>query len=170
MNYHNIIRYLKDQKPKANRVADRVALLGVAFLILLGFFMVVSNIDRRGPMLDSQRLSDIKQLQVALELYYDSCGGYPVVPTATVIGSPGFDVAFHGGCPEGTSLKAFIDHLPMDPQPGGEPYRYCSAAVGSLECAPSGKSYVISFSLEKKNLNLSSGKHFVTPREGYDKS
>jgi hypothetical protein len=170
MNYKNIIRHIKAPKSKAN-IADRVFFAGaILFLATLATFFtfgsmgLIHTVDGGRNGRDVKRVSDVKQLQSAFELYADTCGGYPVVPIATVVGSSGFNTSFHEGCPEGTSLETFVRVLPNNPHPGGEPYRYCStASPDSSECAPSGESYVITFSLEENISTLSSGKHFVTP-------
>lgn len=123
---------------------------------------------------DAQRVGDIKTFQAILELYFDSCGGYPRVSTLTIVGSPQFDPSSSIGCPKGISLRSYLgDYLmkdfPVNPKPGGQDYQYCSeTAPGSGKCGlpASGKaeSYRIIFTLEGESLGLAPGAHVVTPK------
>lgn len=151
-------RLLKPSKSETPFLRTVVRLGKILIIMLGGFYILVflmasQNSGGHGKSPDVKRLGDVKQLQAALELYYDSCGGYPVVPTETIIGSPDFDISSHEGCPEGTSIGTFINPIPINPTHGGEPYAY----YGSHE------NYTISFSLEKQSGNLSPGRHFATP-------
>lgn len=53
-------------------------LVVVAIIGILSSIVLASLNSARKKGRDARRISDIKQLQLALELYYDSTGGYPV--------------------------------------------------------------------------------------------
>ncbi|OGG57178.1 hypothetical protein A3D71_00140 [Candidatus Kaiserbacteria bacterium RIFCSPHIGHO2_02_FULL_55_20] len=85
---------------------------------------------------NERRVSDVKQLQLALELYFDAHGRYP----------PGFD----RGAPSALSVlvtERYIDRLPTDPY-SKSMYRYASRANGrgyvigtTMEIAPDGQKF-----------------------------
>lgn len=52
-------------------------LVVVAIIGILSSIVLASLNSARKKGRDARRISDIKQLQLALELYYDSTGGYP---------------------------------------------------------------------------------------------
>lgn len=123
---------------------------------------------------DFQRMIDIKQLQAALKMYHDTCNGYPPMPRIAIFGSPLLDGAFNAGCPNGTSFgtisAAINGTIPVNPQPGGVNYQYCSEAVpGSGKCGmPAGgkkaEGYIITFVLEGQVDTLVAGAHIATPK------
>jgi hypothetical protein len=156
-------------------------------VILISIFSTVVTagfpVDRKKGR-DAKRVSELKQLQAALKVYANECGGFPDVPTSTIIGSPGFETSFREGCPEGITMSRYIATFPINPLPGSskwdkfvsyilnrpvpgdEPYTYCSTAfVDSLECSSSRQSYMIHFSLEVGAGGFSKGSHFITPKE-----
>lgn len=54
-------------------------LVVIAIISLLASVVMASLKSARAKARDSRRVSDLKQLQVALEMYYDSNGSYPLV-------------------------------------------------------------------------------------------
>ncbi len=65
---------------------------------------------------DTQRMSDIEQLQLALKLYKDSYGSYPSHDSGVVIGE--------GGALD-TALSSFFGTIPADPLgPSAAGYNY----------------------------------------------
>lgn len=83
-------------------------LVVIAIIGILSAIVLASLNGARLRSKDAKRLSDISQLQLALELFYDSCKRFPVAPLAT---------GDNGGnnCPSGVTLSTFIDPLPKDP-------------------------------------------------------
>ena len=57
-------------------------LVVIAIIGLLSTLAVVALNNARSKSRDARRLSDIKQIQTALELYYNDAGGYPAAITA----------------------------------------------------------------------------------------
>lgn len=115
-----------------------VAIIGIlASVALVG----LAPAQRRGR--DARRLSDIKQAQTALELYYSKCGYYPgQVQAGTTctgrVGGPSDWAALETVI---TQSNLGIRDLPNDPT-GGASYQYASS---------DGSSYTLAAILEDKN-------------------
>jgi general secretion pathway protein G len=66
-------------------------LVVIAIIGILSSVVLASLNDARQKSRDAKRISDVKQLQLALELYYDANGNYPtalsLLPTAGYIAS-----------------------------------------------------------------------------------
>lgn len=89
-------------------------LVVIAIIGILSSVVLASLNSARKKGRDSRRIADIKQLQLALELYYDANGAYPAtVSTSTVVTS------------------GYISTIPLDPSNGAS-YSYMPyAATGS---------------------------------------
>jgi general secretion pathway protein G len=85
-------------------------LVVIAIIGILSSVVLASLNDARQKSRDAKRISDVKQLQLALELYYDAQGNYPtalsLLPTA-----------------------GYIASIPVDPSDNTMQYSY--AALGS---------------------------------------
>ena len=108
-------------------------LVVIAIIGILSSVVLASLNSARAKGRDTKRISDMKQLQLALELYYDSNAGYPVAISGTELTGPGY-----------------IPAIPLDPTAATTPYEY--AGVSSTETtacttAPC-PSYVIKANLE----------------------
>lgn len=101
-------------------------LVVIAIIGILSSVVLASLNSARVKARDARRVADIKQLQVALELYYDANGAYPAA-LADLVGSSG-----------GASLPA----VPKDPSSGAA-YAYAYKTVSSVVTA-----YAIGASLE----------------------
>ena len=106
-------------------------LVVIAIIGILSSVVLASLNSARKKGRDARRIADIKQLQLALELYYDANGSYPaVISTATVV-TPGY-----------------ISVVPTDPSNNVE-YAYMPyAATGS---ATTCSGYHIGTSVETSN-------------------
>ncbi len=107
---------------------------------------------------DSERLSDVRQLQTALELFLLTNGYYPTVKEKTVLGEGGFicldEKGLHKtGCEEG--VATFLEQIPSNPPPGGSDYEYI-AKNGEFY------SYGILFSLEVGTSDFGPGNFIAT--------
>ena len=97
---------------KSNKGFTLVELLVVIAIIgILASVVLVSLNSARGKARDARRISDLHQLSLALENYYDSNGKYP----ATIYANAAF-------------MPTYIASVPKDPQAGAN-YQY--AALGS---------------------------------------
>jgi prepilin-type N-terminal cleavage/methylation domain-containing protein len=103
-------------------------LVVIAIIGILSSVVLASLNSARQKGRDAKRISDVKQIQLALELYYDAHGAYPnVVSTSTMV-DPGYIAA-----------------LPKDPV-GGTAYSYVAYALTSSAGVCSG--YHLGASLE----------------------
>ena len=136
-------------------------LVVISIIALLSTLAVVSLNSTRAKARDAKRITDIKQIQTALELFYasESPQAYPVA-TASVelgvgsqlcLGDVGFGaVSGTAGC-GGT---VYMGQVPEDPE-GTEVYAYTSA---------DGSTYNIVFELEGNTGSLTGpGTHTANP-------
>ena len=85
-------------------------LVVIAIIGILATIVMVSLNTARSKARDARRVSDIRQLQLALQMYYDSNGSYPAALS--------------------NLATTFIAAVPLDPD-GTSSYQYCvSAAKG----------------------------------------
>ncbi len=105
-------------------------LVVIAIIGLLSAIVLASLNQARAKGRDARRISDIKQLQLALSLYYDSNGKYPT----TIYG---------GGSP--LVVNGFISVIPKDPMNN---IAYSYTAYATAGAASVCNSYHIGASLE----------------------
>lgn len=126
-------------------------LVVIAIIGLLSTLSVVALGSARVKARDSKRLSDLKQVQTALELYYTDKDAYPIVAQAVTLGdanniclnlASGFTTT---GC-----TSAYMGLVPKDP--GDHAYTYTS----------DGTTYTIAAELED-TVNGLTQKISVTP-------
>jgi type II secretion system protein G len=130
-------------------------LVVIAIIGLLSTLAVVALGSARQKARDSKRLSDLKQIQTALELYYTDANAYPIEATAVTLGSTneiclnqaaGFTTT---GC-----TNAYMGLVPKDPQSTGT-YSYIAASPGTT--------YAITATLEGTGPNGLSGTITASP-------
>lgn len=96
-------------------------LVVIAIIGILSSIVLASLNSARKKGRDARRVSDIKQLQLALELYYDACGSYPVAAQFTDTSGT--------GCSDGGLVgNSYIAAVPNDPTSG---LGYAYEAIGS---------------------------------------
>ena len=128
-------------------------LVVIAIIGLLSTLAVVALGSARVKARDSKRLSDLKQVQTALELYYTDNNGYPTAASST-LGSAGFEcldsTGFKG---EGTcAADAYMGQVPSDPSSGAFVYNSTASST-----------YTISATLEGDVGGLSAGAITASP-------
>lgn len=133
-------------------------LVVIAIIGLLASIVIGALNQARQKSRDARRIADIKALQLALEQYFDTCGGYPSQAAAGVL-----TTGLSGGCPAGTSLGTYISPIPANPAPGGAAYNYCSSATPGGACVASTVSYTLTFTLEGQSGGLAAGAHTASP-------
>ncbi len=118
-------------------------LVVIAIIGILSSVVMVSLNSARAKGRDAKRITDVKQLSLALALYYDACGRqYPASLTETAA----------NGCPtgSGTTLGSFINPVPLHPTGGpwlsGAPYGYFTNTART--------DYILRARLETKNTAL----------------
>ncbi|MFH1193536.1 MAG: type II secretion system protein [bacterium] len=131
-------------------------LVVIAIIGLLSTLAVVALNNARQKSRDAKRVSDIKQVSTALELYFADQNGYPTAATAITLGDTAVKclvtAGFSGTCP-GTGT-VYMGTIPTNPTPGGVAYTYTSAA---------GADYTLTFTLEGQTGGLGVGTHTATP-------
>jgi general secretion pathway protein G len=103
-------------------------LVVIAIIGMLSSVVLASLNNARKKGRDARRIADLKQMQLALELYYDANAGYPVLTTVNTTAA-GFATALAGLAP------AYIAALPADPtNSGSNIYYYKSTTGGTFYC------------------------------------
>ena len=138
-----------------------IELLIVIFIMaLLLSLTAVSLNSARAKARDINRLSDVRQVQSALELYFFNKSAYPIAENIT-LGSENYKVfcdtaAGFQGTEEGCGM-IYFKQLPIAiVPPTDSAYIYNSS---------DGKSYTITFTLEKETGSLSAGAHTATQEQ-----
>jgi prepilin-type N-terminal cleavage/methylation domain-containing protein len=68
-------------------------LVVIAIIGILSSVVLASLNSARKKGRDARRIADVKQLQLALELYYDANGAYPAVISTSTVVTPGYIAA-----------------------------------------------------------------------------
>jgi len=146
-------------------------LVVIAIIGILSSVVLASLNSARTKSRDARRLSDMKQVQLALELYYDSNNAYPG-PWVTTWGEGGCSWDSSGrdtdndGKPwlEPLSDQGFIPTVPLDPQNTGDcgapSYAYYRYGAGSYSCDLSRGAY---FVLGVRDMETSARPHPSSP-------
>lgn len=155
-------------------------LVVIAIIGILSTLAVVALNNARQKARDAKRVSDIKQIQTALELYFGDQQGYPK-QAAIVLGAGGTSCTGSTACTaldnsvagfvnasaicSGVGCTVYMGQVPASPQPNGNAYTYCSAATAGGACdATTGASYTLTFNLEGTTGGLTGpAAHTATP-------
>mgnify|MGYP001576183638 CR=1 FL=1 len=121
-------------------------LVVIAIIGLLSTLAVVALGSAREKARDSQRLSDLKQVQTALELYYTDNNQYPTAATAVTLGAGSYACLNSSGWAITGCVNPYIGLVPDDP--GSNAYSYTSA---------DGSTYSIAATLEGTVNGLTAG-------------
>jgi len=113
-------------------------LVVIAIIGLLSTMAVIALNSARSKGRDATRVSDIRQVMSALELYYDDNSGYPVAATWALM-----DPIIDDEMPT----------VPSNPSPSGTAYTYVGTAT----------TYTMTFTLENDTGALSAGLRTATP-------
>jgi len=139
-------------------------LVVIAIIAILSTVVMAGLNSARMKGRDAKRLSDIKQLQAALELCYDSGTGYPSAAALGIVGTASLTLTTTCGA---SAFSTFMNPLPVNPTPAAAAqttYQYCSATSAAPDtCAASGESYRILFGLEGPSGSLPAGQRTATP-------
>jgi len=145
-------------------------LIVIAIIGLTATITVAAVGGARAKARDEKRVTDLKQIQKALELSFEPGSGYPVVASPIVIGGAATDVL----CAKGASVdfaadqeaatcdagKVYMGLVPANPTPNGSDYAYRSTDGVSSTCgAAPCLGYCIEASLERglPQIGLSAG-------------
>lgn len=153
-------------------------LVVIAIIALLTTLAVTALDSARRKSRDSKRLTDIKQIQTALELYFNDEEGYPNGSytlgegTSCASGTAACNclasgvAGFSNDCSAAESL--YMGLVPANIQPGGVSYVYTCRANGENDptvCGGTdqGAAYTISFNLEGSVEGIPAGDHCAVP-------
>ena len=89
-------------------------LVVIAIIGLLSSVVLASLNNARKKGRDARRLADVKQIQIALELYYSENSAYPAATAALA--------------------PANISSVPVDPGSGGAAYTYAVSSTNNYYC------------------------------------
>lgn len=123
-------------------------LVVIAIIGILSSIVLASLNSARKKGRDARRLADIKQLQLALELYYDANGAYPATTTVASLVTPGY-----------------ISSIPTDPS---NSIAYAYTPYGVTGSTATCSSYHLGVSLETSgHTSLSSDSDLTAVPSGY---
>ncbi|MBI5022654.1 MAG: type II secretion system protein [Candidatus Magasanikbacteria bacterium] len=128
-------------------------LVVIAIIALLSTLAVVALGSAREKARDAKRLSDVKQMQTALELYYTDKSDYPDGTSLVLGGSSAGCLGGGGFAASGCTATEYMGQVPANPTPNGADYVYTKGTA----------TYSITFSLEGTSGGLSSGSHTASP-------
>lgn len=144
-----------------------IELLVVLLIIgLLATISVVALGTARAKGRDTRRLTDVKGIQNALELYFLDNNAYPAVASATVLGTPASSGRLDNagfGVSTGTGTPVYMVKVPANPTPNGTAYTYTSTDAAGTACTSACASYTLTFNLESGAGGYTTGAHTATP-------
>jgi len=131
-------------------------LVVIAIIGLLATLAVISLNNARAKSRDAKRVSDIRQVQTALELYFSDNDLYPPGAGGVLGGTSG---SFQVLCDSAAGWQAnttgcgavYMPDVPENPTPNGADYIYTQVGGGD--------DYTVTFTLESGTGSLSSGGH-----------
>ena len=130
-------------------------LVVIAIIGLLATLAVVALQNARQKSRDAKRVSDIKQMQTALDLFYSDNNTYPAEAAAITLGQAATDALCGGGFVAAgdatcTVDETYMDRVPADPVDNTTLiYQYTGDAT----------SFAITFELEGATGGLAAGAH-----------
>jgi len=132
---------------KKNKAFTLIELLVVIAIIgILSAITVIVLQNARAKSRDAKRIADVKQIQTALELYFNDNGSYPASVTNTIA----------------TGSTIYMTQAPLAPTPiDGS----CTSSTNAYTYSSDGTTYSISFCLGNPNSGLSAGEKIAT-RDG----
>jgi prepilin-type N-terminal cleavage/methylation domain-containing protein len=143
---------MKTHLPKKRGFTLVELMIAIAIMALLTGIITVNLTKSRAKGRDAKRISDIGQLQLALELYFDRCNKYPGVDD---VGNSQFTIDWASTCQTQSgatiTLNTFITTAPIPPTGSGEiVYKYMVPNDGS---APDSNptDYMLGTTLESYN-------------------
>ncbi|MFH1112200.1 MAG: type II secretion system protein [Patescibacteria group bacterium] len=131
-------------------------LVVIAIIGILSTLAVVALNNARQKSRDAKRVSDIKQIQTALELYFGDQQAYPDGAGITLgVAGGNYDCLNNTGfAATGCTGTVYMGAVPENQGPGGSAYVFTVGSPAS--------SYTLTYSLEGTTGGLASGAHTAT--------
>jgi len=144
---------LKLEKNKYSAFTLIELLVVIAIIAILSTFSVITLSSARDKARDAKRLSDVKNITTALEMYYNDSGVYPLAPTPT--GTLITNLCFSdAGITSTCGATVYIGKLPNDPT-GNRNYSYVPINDRSY--------YTLAFALETGVNGYEADNYIATP-------
>lgn len=124
-------------------------LVVIAIIGLLSTLAVVALNSARLKARDAKRVADIKQVQTALELYFNDNQNYP--PGTGTLGTGNFVCLNGSGFTSAGCASPYMGLVPNNPTPNGTNYVFTSIGTDGV--------YSLTFSLEGQTGGLPTGLH-----------
>jgi len=159
-------RNTKTQTKKYSGFTLIELLVVISIIGILSTLAVVSLNNARAKARDAKRVSDIKQVQTALELFLADRNGYPA-GNGIILGSASAASLSETNAFSATSAGTlYMGKVPSNPTPGGVNYVYTSytssaktTVCSSVPCVW----YEITFEIEGQTGGLPAGAHAADP-------
>lgn len=138
-------------------------LVVIAIIGLLSTLAVVSLNNARSKSRDARRVADVKQMQTALELYFNDVGNYPAPPAALacgpVLGDTGSCcISFTSGIASPCAGTVYMKSIPLDPDNTAH-YSYSQLATDT---------YSLVYTLDGPTGGIPAATHCATPAGIWD--
>ena len=131
-------------------------LVVIAVVGILSILAVVALNNAREKSRDAKRISDIRQIQTALQLYFNDNNAYPISAAGTTLGGTGAGtLSSTNGFSDTAAGTTYMNLIPSNSSPGGASYIYTSV---------DGSTYSITFVLEGRAGELAPGSRTANPR------
>lgn len=140
---------IKNKNTIFNKGFTLIELLVVVAIIGILSSVVLSSLNTaRSKARDARRLQDIKQIQVALNLYYLDNFKYPVATGAVAPNSGWANSSDNSWNNLATALAPYIKELPKDPSQSSDPAIWASSGQAYSYVSCSGISYMLVYRIE----------------------
>lgn len=159
---------------KTERTAERAGFTLIEILTVIAIIGLLSTVAtvsyesaRRGSR-DAKRASDMRQLNTALELYFQNHNYYPgdgqAGPAGLVLGKDRVTALTEDGFVAEPKGQVYMVRLPANPEPNGLPYTYRSLTLDGKDCNDHVcDGYAVIFAFESSYGQLEAGAHAATP-------
>ena len=147
----------------------RIELLVVALIVgVLGIGAVIAVSNARSQTRDAVRLSDIRQVQAVLELYYNDFNTYPEASGVTALGQASTRCLSEDGFSASCTLSletVYMETVPSALGKGLKSSSSCSDVSNAYCYLGSETGYEVEFELENNNsiLGVQKGVNCATP-------
>lgn len=141
-------------------------LVVIAIIGILSTLAIVSLNTAREKARDAKRISDVKQVQTSLELYFSDKNGYPAGDGLVLGGASALALSVDNGFSATGAGTIYMGQVPKNPTPNGADYAFTSYTDSTIvtKCLASPCAwYQITFNLEKGAGTLGAGARTASP-------